>query len=210
MCLLDHSITKLQSPHFSNKHKTPDSFILKSSSFLFNFLIFKNSLLLQYFTTDFRTLCVLASSFPSDVIQSLNLGYTMALHQRQNMHQICRIILTCWNFFSVRVSNERDWSIVYFLFVFVFCKLPGKYLFFPYKRSSILECLILRVRHPSLFRLHGFFGSRLAWRIYCCEVSTSSPPMSFSYIYAVKLISLHPQLHKPNLRSLFPYLFSFL
>ncbi len=55
--------------------------------------------------------------------------------------------------FSVRVSNERD---LFILFLF-FCKLPGKYLFFPYKRSSILECLVLRVLHPSLFRRHVFF-----------------------------------------------------
>ncbi len=54
--------------------------------------------------------------------------------------------------FSVRVSNERDWSIVYFVFLQV-----AWYLFFPYKRSSILECLILRVLHPSLFRRHVFF-----------------------------------------------------
>lgn len=89
----------------------------------------------------------------------------------------------------MRVSTEQDWSIV-------FCKLPGKYLFFPYKHSSIVDRLILRVLHPSLFRLHGFFGSRLAWRIHCCEVSTSSPPTGFTYIYAVKLISLlHAFIH---------------
>lgn len=83
----------------------------------------------------------------------------------------------------MRVSSERDWSIV-------IRKSPGKYLFFPYKHSSIVDCLILRVLCPSLFRLHGFFfGSRLAWRIHCCEVSTSSPPTSLTYIYAMKLTS---------------------
>lgn len=102
--------TFLRQTHTQNTRQ----FYIKFQQFLLFFL--KNSLLLHYFTTD--SLCVLASAFPPDVIQSLNLGYTMSLHQRQNMHQICRIILTCWSFFSVRVSNERDWSIVFLLLLF--------------------------------------------------------------------------------------------
>lgn len=132
------------------------------------------------------------------------------LHQRQNnMHQICRIILTCWSFFFLWGSAMNETDQCFFVFVFASCRVS--IYFFPYKRSSIVDCLILRVLRPSLFHL---FGSCLAWRIYCCEVSTSSPPMSFTYIYIYSQLQQYSQqyiiqLHKPTLRSLFPYLFSF-
>ncbi len=108
------------SPHISqtHTHKTPDSFILKFSSFFFSFFLIPCYCITLPLILE---LCVLASAFPSDVIQSLNLGYTMSLHQRQNIiPQICRIILTFWSFFLWgSAMNETDRLFCFLCFVFL-------------------------------------------------------------------------------------------
>lgn len=83
----------------------------------------------------------------------------------------------------MRVSTERDRSIV-------FCKLLDKYLFFPYKHSSIVDRLILRVLHPSLFSPPWFFWQSfsltdsLLWGL-----NFITTYEIYLYIYAVKLKS---------------------